>query len=122
MVLDSSLLNTQHYKVRFKGKVEQSRERNSALSHLGVVAIEKEVFGSPSNKAKDVNLSGTTTPGMSEPGSNGYEGVLHIPLTSRTEVSPSDGLVLYSGHWLWRGLSSLQRSSRSISQPQSTGP
>ena len=27
MVLDASLLNTQHYKVRIKGKVEQSRER-----------------------------------------------------------------------------------------------
>ena len=27
MVLDTSLLNTQHYKVRLKGKVEQSRER-----------------------------------------------------------------------------------------------
>ena len=33
MVLDSSLLNTQHYKVRIKGKVEQSRERNKALSY-----------------------------------------------------------------------------------------
>ena len=31
MVLDASLLNTQHYKVRIKGKVEQSRERSSAL-------------------------------------------------------------------------------------------
>ena len=31
MVLDSSLLNTQHYKVRIKGKVEQSRERSSTL-------------------------------------------------------------------------------------------
>ena len=31
MVLDTSLFNTQHYKVRFKGKVEQSRERSSAL-------------------------------------------------------------------------------------------
>ena len=28
MVLDSALLNTQHYKVRIKGKVEQSRERS----------------------------------------------------------------------------------------------
>ena len=28
MVLDASLLNTQHYKVQIKGKVEQSRERN----------------------------------------------------------------------------------------------
>ena len=26
MVLDASLLNTQHYKVRIKGKVEKSRE------------------------------------------------------------------------------------------------
>ena len=30
LVLDASLLNTQHYKVRIKGKVEQSRERSSA--------------------------------------------------------------------------------------------
>ena len=34
MVLDASLLNTQHYKVKIKGKVEQSRERNSALSYI----------------------------------------------------------------------------------------
>ena len=31
MVLDASLLNTQYYKVRIKGKVEKSRERSSAL-------------------------------------------------------------------------------------------
>ena len=30
MVLDATWLNTQHYKVRIKGKVEQSRERSSA--------------------------------------------------------------------------------------------
>ena len=34
MVLDASLLNTQHYKVRIKGKVEQSRERSRALSYI----------------------------------------------------------------------------------------
>ena len=33
MVLDASLLNTQHYKVRLKGKVEQSRERSCALPY-----------------------------------------------------------------------------------------
>ena len=33
MVLDASWLNTQHYKVRIKGKVEQSRERISALPY-----------------------------------------------------------------------------------------
>ena len=31
MVLDPYLLNTQYYKVRIKGKVEQSRERSGAL-------------------------------------------------------------------------------------------
>ena len=33
MVLDTSLLNTQHYKVRIKDKVEQSRGRSSALPY-----------------------------------------------------------------------------------------
>ena len=33
MVLDTSLFNTQHYKVYIKGKVEQSKERSKALSH-----------------------------------------------------------------------------------------
>ena len=33
MELDTTLLNTQHYKVRFKGKVEQSREWCSALPY-----------------------------------------------------------------------------------------
>ena len=33
MLLDASLLNSQHYKVWIKGKVEQSRERSCALSY-----------------------------------------------------------------------------------------
>ena len=33
MELDTTLLNTQHYKVRFKGKVEQSRKWSSALPY-----------------------------------------------------------------------------------------
>ena len=49
MVLDSTLLNTQYYKVMIKVKVEQSRERSSRPPiYLGVVAIEKGSFGSPS--------------------------------------------------------------------------
>ena len=36
MVLDASLLNTQYYKVLIKGKVEQSRERSSALLYIMV--------------------------------------------------------------------------------------
>ena len=31
-----NMLNTQHYKVRIRGKVEQSRERSSALSYTSV--------------------------------------------------------------------------------------
>ena len=37
MVLDTSLLNTPQYKVRIKGKVEQSRERSSALPDTSVL-------------------------------------------------------------------------------------
>ena len=49
MVLDAAFLNTQHYKVRIKSKVEQTREWSSTLpQHLGVVAIEKRAFGLPS--------------------------------------------------------------------------
>ena len=36
MVLDATLLNTQHYKVRIKGKVDQSRERSSSLPYTSV--------------------------------------------------------------------------------------
>ena len=47
MVLDTSLFNIQHHKVHIKDKVEQSRERSSALTYTSVVAIEKGAFGSP---------------------------------------------------------------------------
>ena len=36
MVLDTSLLNTQQYKVPIEGKVEQSRERSNALPYTSV--------------------------------------------------------------------------------------
>ena len=36
MVLDAALLNTQHYMVSSKGKVEQSRERSSAFTYTSV--------------------------------------------------------------------------------------
>ena len=53
MALNATLLNTQHYKIRIKGKVEKSREWSSALPYTSVwvVAIEKETFGSPSTEA-----------------------------------------------------------------------
>ena len=36
MELDAALLNTQHYKIRIKGKVEQSREWSSTLPYTSV--------------------------------------------------------------------------------------
>ena len=36
MVLDATLLDTQHYKVWIKGKLEQSRERSSTLPYTSV--------------------------------------------------------------------------------------
>ena len=36
MVLDTSLLNTQQYKVCIKSKVEQSREKSSTLPYISV--------------------------------------------------------------------------------------
>ena len=56
MVLDTALDNTQQYKVRIKGKVEQSRERSSTPQHLSVVAIEKGTFWSPSTKGRQLYL------------------------------------------------------------------
>ena len=37
MVLKTSLFNTQQYKVRIKGKMEQSRKRSSALPYTSVL-------------------------------------------------------------------------------------
>ena len=37
MVLETSLLNTQHYQERIKGKMEQSKERSSALPYTSVL-------------------------------------------------------------------------------------
>ena len=36
MVLDSTLLNTQHYKVRIKGKMDQSKECSTAVPYTSV--------------------------------------------------------------------------------------
>ena len=51
MALDAALLNPQHYKVRVKGKVEQSREWSSTLPYASVWwLLKKKAFRSPSTK------------------------------------------------------------------------
>ena len=37
IVLDAALPNTQHYKIRIKGKVEQSREKSSTHPYTSVL-------------------------------------------------------------------------------------
>ena len=52
----------------------------------------------------DRTLSGASISGQRGPGSDGNEEVLHIPQSSSiSEVTPSDGFVLYLGHLLWVG-------------------
>ena len=58
MVLDTSLLNTQQYKGRIKGKVEQSRERSSALPYIS----EKGAFWLPSTMFTNFTLYLFTQP------------------------------------------------------------
>ena len=49
MVFDTSLFNTQQYKVCIKGKVKQSKGKKlPPPPYLGIVAIEKGAFWSPS--------------------------------------------------------------------------
>ena len=57
IVLYTFLLNTQQYKVRIKGKVEQSRERSCALPYTYVVAIEKGAFWLPSTKVRQLSFT-----------------------------------------------------------------
>ena len=47
MILVTFLHNTQHYKVRIKGKVAQTMKELLSSLHLCVITNEKEVFGSP---------------------------------------------------------------------------
>ena len=55
MVLDTALLNIQHYKVRFKAKVRGKRVAPSPT--VGVVAIVKGAFASPSAKVANFTFT-----------------------------------------------------------------
>ena len=48
----------------------------------------------------DRAVLGATAPGQSGHGSNGNEGVLNIPQSSRAGATPSDGLMSSPGHSL----------------------
>ena len=67
----------------------------------------------------DRTLLGATTPGQSGPGSDGNEGVLHIPQSSSiTGASSSDCLMSYLRHLIREGLTPLQRCNVSYNRSQ----
>ena len=55
-----------------------------------------------------------TTSDQRKPGSNGNKKVLYIPQSSRTEASPSDGLVSYLGYLLPGSVLLLSRDASGI--------
>ena len=70
----------------------------------------------------DGTRSGSTSPDQSGPGSDGNQGILHIPHSCRTGGSPSNSFVLYLEHLLVeRSLTPLQRFSQCILQPNQLG-
>ena len=57
MVLDAIMLNTQYYKVRIKGNVEQSKEWSSGLPYTSVYYLLKRgAFRSPSTKVANFTI------------------------------------------------------------------
>ena len=48
-------------------------------------------------RPKDRTLSGATTPGQSELGTQGNEGILHIPLSPSITVAPPSDCLSYPG-------------------------
>ena len=66
----------------------------------------------------DRALSGATITGQSGRGSDGNEGVLCIPQSSRiTGTSPSDCLVSYAGHSFWGSYPSAEKQSVNSTAP-----
>ena len=60
----------------------------------------------------DKTLSGATSPGQSEPGSYGNEGIIRIPKSSSIAgISPTDYLLSYRGHSLWGSYLSAEKHS-----------
>ena len=57
-----------------------------------IIHLYSHKFSSTQSNTNNFQTIGTTTPGQSEPGSNGNEGVIHTPQTFRTGASPPDAI------------------------------
>ena len=83
--------------------------------HIYISLLVRSEYGDCNPCRRVRALSGATTPGQSGPGSNGNEGVLHIPQDpSITWTSPSDCLVSYQDTRGGGGLLSLCRGAVSV--------
>ena len=77
MVLDTSLLNTQHYKVHIKGKMEQSWERSSALPYTSVyLLLKRKTSGLP----RLIRLNHISRMSLQKHADLGYKTFLHSAL------------------------------------------
>ena len=79
MVLGAALLNTQHYKVRIKGKMEQSREWSSALPYtLVYYLLKRETLGHPRLKSPTLLYSNLSVVIRTNPEETFFYGFLHM--------------------------------------------
>ena len=93
-------LNISHL-FSYSWKIKLFQATQFSVSHLFALSL----MSNSSIWPIDWTLSGTSTLGQSRPGSDGNEGVRHIPQSSNiTGASPSDSLVSYPGHLLERVL------------------
>ena len=88
-------LNISHLFTQLNGLTVQFLTIQFNINHLFAHSLKGQTS---SIWPIDMTLSGATTLGQSRPGSNGNEGILHIPQSSRAGTSPSDCLMSYPGH------------------------
>ena len=115
MVLDDALLNTQHYKVRMKDKVELSREWSSALPTLWCSIYWKEPSGYPWLRSPTLlTLVAVSSPAykkrhLKEVGAYNNQNIGSITTKVKKTVQNkidkmSDALILIQGH-IWNASS-----------------
>ena len=138
MVLDASLLNTQHYKVRIKGKVEQSREgvapspthccssyRKGSLrvtldygrqlylfaNIYMILSIPFKYWSSLNRSIWPINgsLIGTTTSALRRPRVNST-----LPEFQNWNLTTRCSLVSYPGYQFFRGSSQFLRGTANM--------
>ena len=90
MLLDPYLLNTQHYKVRIKGKVEQSRKRSNALPYNSVWQLSKrKPLGHPRLRSPTLFYLWTLTKRLEKKLDGNYTRMLRAILNKSWQQHPT---------------------------------